>query len=320
MGRVNQTEAARQQLAILSFLGEEREVSLARIAELLGISEDEAADQTMALACCTAGRDRLVEIYNDDERGTVVVYGALPELAHPVRLTASEARALETALDMAGVSADDPLRAKLHEAASAGDIDHDELDRIFSAVARNANGGVLGDLAFAVEQRHLVRFTHRNASTHLVRERLVEPYALALANGVWYLEGFCREADELRTFRVDGIADVCDLGPYPARTLRLEGRTSPTNLEGLPLATLEVDRADFEVGRYRWPGMEASNATPSAPDRIVVTVPYRDHLWLGRRIAARGASVTVLDPPELAEAAARIARAALAEAQSVWGD
>ncbi|MBN1584164.1 MAG: YafY family transcriptional regulator [Anaerolineae bacterium] len=65
-------------------------------------------------------------------------------------------------------------------------------------------------------------------------ERVVEPYALALKWGLWYLVGFCRLRQDLRTFRVDRIRQLApaesrfsmprdfDVREYMARMAHLE--------------------------------------------------------------------------------------------------
>lgn len=316
MPKVNAAEAARLQLAILSILGRTHEVPLSHIARTLGISVEQARKQTMALACCGADHDHLVEIYNDDDENTVVVYGAWPELKEPVRLTASEARALDTALDTAGLAPDDPLRKKLLKASTTPNLNHRELSTLFQTVAKNVSAEVISALALAIEQHHLVRFIHRHAASHEVGEQLVEPHSLAFEKSTWYLQGYSRKAQSLRTYRVDGITQVTDEGPYQDTELAAAAHAPIGDLEGLPLATLEVDRRLIEGDLLGWPGL--SVVEPAEGGRLRVTVPYRDYLWLARRCAAWGDGVEVIDPPRLSEAVRGIARRALAEAREVW--
>ena len=46
----------------------------------------------------------------------------------------------------------------------------------------------------------------------VVTDRTVDPYALSLRWGNWYLIGYCHLRDELRTFRIDRIKDCTVLG------------------------------------------------------------------------------------------------------------
>ncbi len=65
-------------------------------------------------------------------------------------------------------------------------------------------------------------------------ERVVEPYALTLQWGLWYLVGYCRLRQDLRTFRIDRIQNITpvqdcfamprdfDVREYMARTRHFE--------------------------------------------------------------------------------------------------
>jgi len=65
-------------------------------------------------------------------------------------------------------------------------------------------------------------------------ERVIEPYALTLQWGLWYVVGFCRLRQDLRTFRIDRIQSLTplkevftmprdfDVRTYMARTMHLE--------------------------------------------------------------------------------------------------
>lgn len=61
-----------------------------------------------------------------------------------------------------------------------------------------------------VANRHCVRLTYQ---TFALEEtcRDIEPYALTLHHGLWYLVGFCRLRQAMRTFRVDRIQDATPL-------------------------------------------------------------------------------------------------------------
>jgi predicted DNA-binding transcriptional regulator YafY len=319
MARPNEVEAAKLQLSILSMLGEEREIPLSQIALRLGITEREAGQQMSALACCSFNPDAFVEIYNEDERGTVVVYGAVPELSQSVRLSASEARALDSALDFAGVASNDPLRKKLLDAA-VSDEDRDALVRNFCTIDHGVDSAVIQTIALAIEKQDLVEFLHRNAADGRVTDRLVEPYNLLFDSGHWYLDGFCRQANALRTFRVDGISNIRDAGHYDERSLSLAAPAKPPSVEGLPLATLRVSRTSLQRGRYRWPGIAiVPDADDGSSDRVTVTVPYRKTtMWLAAQVASRATEVEVLDPPELAAQVRAVAASRLDEAREAW--
>jgi predicted DNA-binding transcriptional regulator YafY len=63
---------------------------------------------------------------------------------------------------------------------------------------------MLDDLRRCVSGRRQVRLVYRSFR-HEVTDRLVDPYALALQWGNWYVVGHCHLRNELRSFRVDRI-------------------------------------------------------------------------------------------------------------------
>jgi predicted DNA-binding transcriptional regulator YafY len=66
---------------------------------------------------------------------------------------------------------------------------------------------ILDDLRRSVARRRQVRLVYQSFRQQ-VTERLVDPYALALQWGNWYLAGHCHLRGDLRTFRVDRIQHV----------------------------------------------------------------------------------------------------------------
>lgn len=61
-----------------------------------------------------------------------------------------------------------------------------------------------------IAQRRCVRLTYRSFSLEETC-RDVEPYALTLRSGLWYLVGFCRLRQAMRIFRIDRIQDAMPL-------------------------------------------------------------------------------------------------------------
>jgi predicted DNA-binding transcriptional regulator YafY len=66
---------------------------------------------------------------------------------------------------------------------------------------------ILDDLHRCVARRRQVRLVYQSFHQEVTR-RTVDPYALALQWGHWYLVGHCDLRGELRTFRVDRIQNI----------------------------------------------------------------------------------------------------------------
>lgn len=346
MPRKNETEGTKLMLALISLLGTRRpdpELSdaadgapqagpkeapplpLADIAEVLGVDIEQARELVERLATMGAGDEDSSAAFNMyiDDNDAVVVNASFDKVTSSLRLNPAEARALDSALDLAGIEADDPLRHKLIGAAVVPTLDRDELERVFTAVDRSVGSSAMATLLKARDQHHWVSFAYRKASNGQVTQQHVEPLTISYDHASWYLDGYSRTAGALRTYRLDSMADVIDKGPFEERDdLPLPASNGPYDLEGLPVATLEVDACDLASGHIDWPGLRMADAGNGGANegRARVTVPYRDDLsWLARQIAAQGGHVAVIAPPQLAEAVADLARADLEAARSLWG-
>lgn len=67
------------------------------------------------------------------------------------------------------------------------------------AVAHLPTSGLLPHLSDAVAARRRLSFRYSGT------DRVVDPYAVVLARGHWYLPAYCHQRDEVRPFRVDRI-------------------------------------------------------------------------------------------------------------------
>jgi proteasome accessory factor C len=141
-------------------------------------------------------------------------------------------------------------------------------------------------------------------------QRVVDPWRVFHAFGVWYLLGYCHRADAERMFRIDRVRALRPTGaPIERRPTR----------DDADLADLVYQPADDDL-RVRLL-LEASatwvveDSRPELvverPDgRVEVVLPVSAPAFLERLVLGLGPAVTVLDPPEarrwIADAAARI--------------
>jgi predicted DNA-binding transcriptional regulator YafY len=70
---------------------------------------------------------------------------------------------------------------------------------------------VIHTLRQCMRDQCCVRLQYRGLAHDADTTRVVEPYALALQWGLWYLVGFCRLRQEMRTFRLDRIQQAAPL-------------------------------------------------------------------------------------------------------------
>jgi len=304
MASVTPPMRARRLLALLHLLDSGSRIALETVADTLDLTPAEAATELEMLACCGTGQDptQLVPVIVED--GFIEVWGSLPALDRPVRLSASEAGALVAALQAAGIAADNPLVTRLMNAAASDEVTAEELARLVSSHV--AGGGtVLEALALALETHRAIEISYQSAGAEEPTERIVEPVGLVNERGAWYLEAYCRNAGALRTFRADRIRHARVLGEQcPERGLSPAGRAFAA--EGLPVARIRLD-PDEEFTAREWPGARMAEQRPDGT--TIVEVPFAGTEWIARQVLARLGRAEVLEPAEARTAVARLVRA-----------
>lgn len=310
MARPNSGARARRLIALLSRLEPDTRIPLAQLAGELGVTESEiAADLTTLSFCGVAPYDPfgLVPVLVDGD--SVEVFGKVPALRGPVRLSVSEAEALAAALQAAGFGADEPLVAKLL-AATTFDYPADEVERVVRASITGHDVNVYEELARAVAEHSVVEIEHASSHTGAVSCRSIEPRALFAERGAWYVTAWCRSAESWRTFRLDRIRNASIADEQFDAQLRpaLPGDLTALDTSDLPLARLKFcDGESFS--EREWPG--AVVAGQNADGSLLLDVPYAGTSWIARRVVARLGAVEVVEPVELREAVQAVATAEL---------
>ena len=229
----------------------------------------------------------------------------------PMRLTKGELCALELGLAM--LRAERPpeehvaietaryrlesVIAKLPDDEIAGDL-------------RQATLSAAGDLEHlrrlreAFRQRRRVRLHYRKASEQEASVRIICPYGIVFASGMWYAVAHCDGADEVRIFRLDRIEGVEQLETKFAvppenvvESILREGRA----FEATTAGTLRV-RYSPRIARWI---AEREGRRLDEDGSLTMEHPLADSEWAVRHLLQYGPEVEVLDPPEIREALCR---------------
>ncbi|MFI0778989.1 helix-turn-helix transcriptional regulator [Streptomyces sp. NPDC021212] len=149
------------------------------------------------------------------------------------------------------------------------------------------------------------------------RERTVEPVRMVTTGRRWYLMAWDIDRDDWRTFRLDRMREVA------ATTWRFRPREHPDpvayvqrSVTGAPYRYVARVRLHAPPDRVRELVPPQVGRVEDDRDGWCVLVAGGDDLdWLAVHMARLGFEAEVLEPPELREAAARLARriAAMAE-------
>ena len=301
------SERARRLVALMSHFRRDERYRVSELAELVGTTEQELTADLTTLSLCGVApyypNDYVPVIVED---GIVEVFGDLPALSGPVRLSSAEARALAAALEAAGFSATDELTVRLLDAAAGATFDATELERTVRAAASEHDRDIFESVAEALEERRVLTIAYQGAADQDPRSRDIEPLSLFAERGVWYLTAWCRDAAAWRTFRVDRIRSAETTAEHSDPSSRDGAPTADSfPVAGLPSATLRFASGEpFE--EREWPGGRVLEQTTDGD--TLVDVPFAGTAWVARRVVARQGAVEVLAPPEMRVAVSKLAR------------
>ena len=284
-------------LTMVPFILRSPGVTVAEVRTRFGITRAQlVADLNLLFVCGLPGYGPgdLMEAYVDGDR----VWIRLADyFARPLRLTPAEGLLLYAgARAMAAAGAGDAaLERAVGQLAVA--LGPDVVSRISVELE---GAGELGTVRRALEEHrrlHLVYYAHSRDET---TERDVDPWALFLSGGRWYLVGWCHSVDDERIFRLDRIreatltdvpapvpADV-DLSRYETLYVQHAGDT-PIVLDLAPQAAAWVSESYPLAGREQLPD-----------GWVRVHLTAGGTAWLEKLLLRLGPQARVVDPPELA--------------------
>jgi proteasome accessory factor C len=288
----------RRLLAILAYLAQVGEATIATLAARFGMEEKTVVAELELAACCGLPPytpDQLLNLVVDEER--VFAYGLEP-LRRPPRLTPSEGFALAAAaraiLAVTGDEIDTPLRSALEklEAALGSDRIAIEIDRPrhLEALRRAAADGMVVEIDYV------------GARAGEESTRIVEPYAVVAREGHFYLDAYCRSAGDWRRFQVGRVDAVRPMDE------QVTPRTPPPGLAGSRAfvgggATLKRASVAVRAGRQVLLERVASGPGVLADDgRIVIPVDVASDAWFGLLMLRLGDDAEVLEPESLRSA------------------
>jgi predicted DNA-binding transcriptional regulator YafY len=179
---------------------------------------------------------------------------------------------LEAALVVTDRGVPDIAMARSLSGAAEDEVEYEELSLAFD------DDGFRGVIADAVEQQRICTIWYLKPGETGPARRLIAPYRLVYASGMWYVAAYDVERDGLRYFRMDRVLDasltheqsppapeglVAMLAkgvPYSATeevevTVRYSPRVARWVTERLPLARVEHDgsaRLQHRVADPRW--------------------------------------------------------------------
>ncbi len=315
--------------AVLAWLVPRKSASIAEVAHQFTIDPADVVSLIETAACCGVPpytADTLLDLYIDEDR-IEANFGNL--LERPRRLTAPEGFALVAAARaILAVPGADPNRSLERATAKLAEV---LGDRGRVAVTMDPVTS-LGAVRSALEARRQIEVTYYSASRDQLSVRKIEPFHLFTADGHWYVDAYCHQADAVRHFRLDRITVVVPTDePFDAAAswaIEEKGGSAVTtggtttgesaeigNMPEGSAAAFFDDAPDVEIEvpfemKRAIDGLPVRSIAMVPGGRVRVVLPMGGVPWLERLMLVLGAGASVLSPPELtglpARAAARV--------------
>jgi proteasome accessory factor C len=241
------------------------------------------------------------------DREDVIAITNTVGLERSPRLTAREAAALLAGLQLArslpGFGDNDLVTGLLGKLARGAAAAPPAV-----IVAPGPVDGVRDVVDRALREHVAVTFTYRAPGAGPTA-RTVDPIKVHIANGQWYLQGWCHMRRAVRTFHLDRVSD-------PALT------DVPAVHGADPVPELFAPADDEVVARFRFPRtvaplladyLDRAEIEDADDDTAVASLRLADEQSLKRLAARRGGEVELLEPRGARRAAADWAAAGLAQ-------
>ena len=229
----------------------------------------------------------------------------------PMRLTRSELLALELGLAMLrGERPPEEHRAiagaiaRLEQAVARLPKEEIADDLRVAELSPSADLEHLRRLRAAFRERRKVRLTYRKAEASASSNRIICPYGVVFASGMWYAVAHCESSEGIRIFRLDRVEEVESLEArfesprgFSLDTVIGDGKAFQTSSAG----TLKV-RYSRRIARW----IAEREGKPLAEDgSLTLEHPLADPGWAVRHVLQYGPDVTVLEPVEVRDAVVR---------------
>ena len=287
-------------LALVPYIVTQGVASISQTAATFGIDEAQLRKELEMLWMCgrSSGPEDLIDLMFEGDTVSVTYDGGL---SRPLKLTSTEAMTLAVALrtltDVPGAVAQGGAAERALTKIETAAGQHLDADAVDIRLTGRDRWGQLAQQA--VEQRRAVELDYYSAARDETTHRVIDPVRVFVAEGIGYLEAWCRRAGAMRIFRIDRIEDATLLDE-PARV------------------PADVPLTDVSAGVYRpapehllvelrlGPGWEwVSDYYPcesvTADDSGQrVTLRVANPAWVAALVRRSGGAVTVLAPDWLA--------------------
>jgi predicted DNA-binding transcriptional regulator YafY len=237
------------------------------------------------------------------------------QFARPARLSPLEAKALLWALEFIGdrlpIGDDDPLasaRAKIELAIGEDRLPPIELGRI-----QTANSAVAAAITGAIREDRVVDIEYWTEARGAITARSIEAHLLVNARDAWYVVGWCRRAEEQRTFRLDRIRSArVTKERFSRRNGMTAGPYLPWGDRPKPGGTLAQSASVWCSPQVaRWLEEEHPSSERHSDGSVLVEIPYASEEWLVKELLKHQGEAVLFEPVGLRRTVAGLAETIL---------
>lgn len=152
----------------------------------------------------------------------------------------------------------------------------------------------ISELQYAILNKQVIAFQYRN--TELQKsERTIEPLRLVFKSHAWYLVGYCRYKEAIRTFRLSRIRQLKVMPDIFERELPSDYSLSSNCQEESRLPLLKL-KFSPEIAHRLYDEFQEEQICLGADGRYYVTFPCEWSHWLLHYLLSYGTYVEVLEP------------------------
>jgi proteasome accessory factor C len=247
------------------------------------------------------------DLFEVDIVGDRVVVRMADELRRPLRPTPREALRLVLTVDAVAEALGEELpalRSAVAKVRAALGIPEDVADVLepsagrFVAVARRA----------VAEGRRVV-LDYQGRADEAPQRRELDPWALHVVDGSWYLQGHDHKAAGLRTFRLDRVAEL-EVTGSPIRVAAPDELPPPRYHPGPD--DLQVELELTIAGRWLLDAVDSDEVVDRPDGGAQVRLRTDAPAWLARLVLTAGGQARVAAPASFRDEVAGLARSALA--------
>jgi proteasome accessory factor C len=304
---VSAVEDVARMLTLVPWLLERQGASLEETARTFGVDVRTIRRDLDHLDFCGLPGLGGGDLFDVSVVGDRVVVAMADELRRPLRPTPREALRLVLTLDAVAESMGEELpalRSAVRKVRAALGIPETVAD-----VLPTGPMASVPMLRRAIADRQQVRLAYQGRGDDAPQVRVVDPWALHVMDGAWYLQGHDHGADDLRTFRLDRVADVEVLDAI--RTVDAPSTLPPPRYVPGP-DDLEVVLEVAVEGRWLLDAVDADEVDDHDDGSVRVRLRTDEPGWLARLVLTAGGDARVVDPASLRDDVATRAGQALA--------